>query len=258
MLDLSLFPDPYEPILFTGYRSPGSDGTPDVYTTLAHWIESEKFRGSDEDLRDAVLHAPSGKEAFKLAERNKGAVRKTWRALRGRVARAGLLMAAAQNRYVAERLSEIATLTPLEVGIAVDGTAAIGCYAMAFYAGVLWEAADALYNKPNKLLLAAGWKGAISGKQAAIEKHVDKSTTTEVILPISKASSTLAEEFALKNYLPVRYCTAPKGKLSPEFVRDIVALATQVLVIEAKGGKVFDGLIMQARGTGKPVKLVVA
>lgn len=95
-----LFFDPATVIPFNGYRRCFGEDRPvfDLVPSLIHFYESEKFRNTDEALRLSVLDCRTAKEAGKLTKRNKEHWRKDWRAVRGRVFRAGLAMQVVQSR----------------------------------------------------------------------------------------------------------------------------------------------------------------
>jgi hypothetical protein len=250
--------DPYEPCMFTAYRKSDSDSHPEYYQTIAHWIESEKFRGSNEELREEVIHMPTGKEAAKLAGRNSDQIRKHWKSVKSRVIKCGMFMALDQNPDLVARVKPLAALTSLEVGMEFDPDKRIGFYNLANYVGLLWEAADAIINRPNRLTLVVGHKGESRSKMNALEKSVDLVHVTQLLIPIVKGTSTAAEDFALEKYIPVKFSRAPKGKIDADFIVQLVHQTSSLLVVENKGGKSFDALIMQAKTLAKPMKLVVA
>lgn len=91
--------DPESLIPFHGYRRFLEDGeiTTDMVPTLAHFYESEKFRTVDESLRLAVLDTRTAKEARKFTKKRDNLWRADWKAVRGRVLRAGLAMQVTQS-----------------------------------------------------------------------------------------------------------------------------------------------------------------
>lgn len=139
---------PSDPCLFTGYRNPALANRPDIYQSIGHWFESEKFRGVDEALRQEVLEQPTAKEARKLGSRHPDEIRPNWRTIRAQVLRTGFFMAARQNPSVAIIFAELAQLTSLELGTWLDPAGKIEGYEMAFYCGVQWEAADCMRTGP--------------------------------------------------------------------------------------------------------------
>src|SRR5665647_716391 len=93
--------DPEAEIPFHGYRRFFLDESPpifDLVPSLIHFYESERFRGTDEDLRLAVLECSTVREARKVAKKHHFAWRKDWRAVRGRVFRSGLAMQVLQSK----------------------------------------------------------------------------------------------------------------------------------------------------------------
>ena len=256
MLSQSLL-HPSEPCLFVGYRNPSKDGSPDIYYSISHWFESEKFRGVDEVLREAVLQAPTASEARKVANRYKDRCRIDWRAVRARVLKAGFMMAAEQNQDVREKLARFAQTTSLEINIEFEEGKTISGHALTWYAGVMWDASDIYINRPARVLFAAARKITYADKPTHIDKFISPSSISQVIVPIAKDASPIGEEYAIKHSLPVRYCYAPRGKLTPPFTRDLAQDANQILVMERKGGKQFDQLITSAKELGRTVKLAL-
>ncbi|MFD2274616.1 hypothetical protein ACFS07_35545 [Undibacterium arcticum] len=101
-----LLPD--EPCLFFGYRNSAKDDARDIYHSISHWQESEKFRLSDEILREAVLQSANPIEARKLAARHQDKWRIDWRSIRARTLKTGFMMAAEQNINVRLRMEQFA------------------------------------------------------------------------------------------------------------------------------------------------------
>lgn len=248
---------PSDPCMFTGYRNLLPANRPDIYQSIGHWFESEKFRSTNEAIRQEVLQQPTAKEARKLAGRHADEVRSNWRSIRARVLRAGFLMAAKQNRSVAAIFSELARLTSLEIGTLLDPAARLEGYEMSFYGGVQWEAAELHVHHPSRLLLACSDKATYASKKAAIDKQLAGSVISEVIVPIAKGASAIGEEYALFHNLPVTYMDAPRGKIDLDLAEKLVDMASQAVVLEKKGGKTFDTLIVQAKEKGKAIKLVL-
>lgn len=92
--------DPAAQIPFYGYRRffPNSPPMFDLSPSLIHFYESEKFRGTNEELRLTVLGSGTAREIRKLTKRHNSSLRKDWRAVRGRVFRAGLAMQVLQSK----------------------------------------------------------------------------------------------------------------------------------------------------------------
>lgn len=108
--------DPEANLPFWGYRRFVDNEKPvaDMVQSLAHFYESEKFRGVDEALRAAVLDSRTAKEARKITKRHSTNWRKDWKAVRGRVFRAGLAMQVMQSR-TALRMARAAFGQSIEV-----------------------------------------------------------------------------------------------------------------------------------------------
>jgi len=92
--------DPGAALPFFGYRRFGHDGPVghELAPSLAHFYESEKFRTTNDELRQTVLDCSSPTAAQKLAKRHRASWRADWRTVRGRVLRAGLAMQCLQSK----------------------------------------------------------------------------------------------------------------------------------------------------------------
>lgn len=249
--------DPQEPRMFLGYRNPGNDMLPDVYQTITHWFESEKFRGVDETLRVEILNAPTCKEAVKIAKRKVEIIPASWKLLSARVMRAGLAMSAQQNPEVMERIRKLAMLTPLDVEIAFNPGAQIHGYPAKWYCGIQVEMAHAMVSKPQILAIAGISSTSYEAKKSLIDKHANPATLSMMIVPIARNASAVGEEWAIAHRAPLHYAFAPKGKLDPEFLKSLATLANKFLVFERKNGSLFDPLIAHAKSMGRTVTLTL-
>lgn len=105
----SLAPDELMP--FPAYRTPRIDVRtafesmrPELAPTVEHFFQSERFRGTDEALRRAILEANSAREARKLAQRKSAVERPNWTALQERVMETGLWMKLREHPQYAQTL----------------------------------------------------------------------------------------------------------------------------------------------------------
>jgi hypothetical protein len=244
-----------DPCLFFGYRNPDKGGARDIYHSLSHWVASEQFRGVDELIRESIIQSPTAAEARKTAERFKERRRLDWRNVRSSIFKSGLMMAAEQNFDILEKMREISKLTSLEVGSEFQSGQKICGYPLSWYFGLTWEASDAVINRPLRLLIAAGRNIEYSDRKTQVAKFVGVSPVTQVLVPITKETSIIGEEYAMQNNLPVRYFYSRKGKLSPSLASEIVGNSSQILVFEKKGAKLFDQLILAAKHLNKTIKL---
>lgn len=82
---------------FPGYRSLEIDGRirrgrPELYSSIEHFYQSERFRGKDEGLRRAIMNAATAKEARKLAHRHLEHTRDDWHSRHERIMESGIWM----------------------------------------------------------------------------------------------------------------------------------------------------------------------
>lgn len=247
---------PDEPVLFTGYRSP-VDGIPEVYSSISHWFESEKFRGTNDVLREEARWLPTAREARKFARRHRSSWREDWAAVRVRVMRAGFIMAADQNPNVYENLHAFASLTSLEVASNFAARTPYYGYPLRWYAGVQWETAEMHIRRPVTLLLAGVKRSTYADKRAAIDKLVTTKPATQVLCAMSKELSFCAEEYAIANSLPIKYIPAPAGKMTDDYVDRLTEAASHIIVMERKQGREFDSLLSVTKKKKKPLRLIL-
>lgn len=208
-------------------------------------------------IREAIMQAPTPSEARKTAAKFIERRRMDWRAVRSRVLRAGLMMAAEQNADVRGKMRSLSLLTAIEVETEFGPSKSICGYPLGWYAGLMWEAADAIINKPNRILITSGKGFLYSDKRTQIAKYIGQSVITQVLVPVSKETSMIGEEFALHHQLPLKYLEGTKGKFSASLANQLANESTQIFIFEKKGSKLFDQLIVSAKSLGKPVKLAL-
>lgn len=95
--------DPDRIIPFDGYLN--RDGRRDVCFSLAHFYESEKYRGTSEDLRQEVLAASTGRKARKISRAHITQWREDWKSMKPYVLGAGMRMQSTQVGAVADAMS---------------------------------------------------------------------------------------------------------------------------------------------------------
>lgn len=248
---------PNDPCLFFGYRNPNNNDTRDLYHTIAHWLASEQFRNSREDIRMQVIECGSPKEAKKLASRNKEFIRKDWLQIRSSVLRAGLLMAADQNPFVLDIMSKFCNLTLLEISCDLQDGQMIAGYKMNWYAPIFWDVSEAITNQRKHLAFLSSKEFSLTDKKIQLGKTVRLDEITQVLIPITKELSTIGEALAINHRLPVRYYIPERGRFGSSLAKEIVNAADQLIVFERKGAKLFDPLIVAAKQANKSLKLTL-
>lgn len=95
--------DPDLLLPFIGYRRLEAEHRlHDLAPSLSHFYESEKLRGTNEELRQDVLLSPTARAARKLTRRHQKAWRDDWKQMRARVLAAGLIMQMMQSKQARE------------------------------------------------------------------------------------------------------------------------------------------------------------
>lgn len=76
-------------------------------------------------------------------------------------------------------------------------------------------------------------------------------------MPVARTAAAIGEEYAQQHQLLVTNLDAPRGKVDAQLASSLVDQASQIVILEKKGGKTFDALIVQAKEKGKSGKLIL-
>jgi len=228
---------------FPVYRTPQFDSRidfestrPELAQSLEHFYQSERYRGTNEPLRLAILDANSAKEARKLANRKTASERPGWEGLQERVMETGLWMKFREHPHYARHL----LLQPQD---------AVGCYP---YRDHFWGSdregiskaryESVLLRIRSKILARNIMRVAITGS-SNLSNHFLLSSKLSILfrrLPpdlilvgCRKGTDDLVERWAIEHALPVLHVPYRGRRNSNERERHMQALlrlATHVVV----------------------------
>lgn len=199
---------------FHAYRSHGSDAhiVQDLAPSIAHFYESEKFRGVDEMLRQEVLSAPTPRAARKAARRNKDRWRLDWQRVRARVLRAGLAMQMVESTE-ARRLLRHAHATTLEL----SSVRRLGGIPGAFLARAV---TDLVEQADSKSTARVGFLTMRDYTPADLNARLDAlfqgAPPFSAAFYVGEESDPTAELWCMEQAVPLRYVGIPSQRLRSE------------------------------------------
>lgn len=186
--------DPYEFLPFIGYASP-EHPLGERYFSLMHFIESEKFRGVDEDYR-SYLRTLDDPVDFRLETVGVAQCRHRadWDGVKASMIQAGLWMQLVQRQ---EELRERVLIPDCSTGIHLIDDAARAIYKR------LVEA-----NKPEEALRRVVLTGDADLDPGKLKPMLDgifqSRLPDEIYLLQEQGVARLAGEYAISRYIPVR------------------------------------------------------
>lgn len=239
-MQCSLSPDELMP--FPTYRTlrldvrQGFEGSrPELAPTVEHFYQSERFRGTDEALRKAILDANSPREARKLANRKSAIERPNWASLHERVMESGLWMKLREHPHIAKHL-------------AMQPEAADGAYGLPDHfwgshrEGVSQDRYRTLLLRVrDKILARSTVRVAITGSSTFSNPFLMSSKLNLlfrrtppdlVLIGCRKGADDLAERWAIEQCLPVRHVPYRGRRSSSErerHSRDLLGKATHLV-----------------------------
>jgi hypothetical protein len=216
---------------------PGGKGrTQHHYLSIAHWYESAKFMPARPDLRDAVLHCPSAKEARKFAKSRQGDWRSDWNLVRHAVLVAGL-------GFLSLDRPDLALLE-------LDGDALVDLLKplkipQSFLVEVVSRFQE--WGRGPKIATfgASAAPDGVVGKK--LSKVIQNKPNWTLLSLCNSQTSWRVHDWALAHYVPVRYFGKPKMRSSAAVINAILEESDQIVVFEEKGGRKADTILQKAR-----------
>jgi hypothetical protein len=207
------------------------------FLSIVHFFEAEKFRGFHPELFEAVMHCPSLRELSKLTKRNQAKWRDDWSGIRGRV-----LVCAMRYASWADPNPERWTTQPEVLAAELE---TLG-FPAKFCAAAVTEF-QRLNENPvwNFLGVDKAPPDSIGKRVNDIHRKTGRAWTINHWL--GRHTSWRLHEWALSQYVPMRYFGAPDARLTPELIQSIAQQSTHTCIFEAKGGKTMDAEIRQLR-----------
>jgi predicted NAD-dependent protein-ADP-ribosyltransferase YbiA (DUF1768 family) len=251
---------------FHGYRSPRVDGSgfdrglPDLYSTIEHFFQSEKFRGVDEGFRRMLLDLPTAREVRKAATRRDVDIRQDWERIQNRVMETAIWLKCREHVEVKAALLALQDFGGLYRfkdhywGSGRDGVS------VEFYGRVLSSVQSRLKHGGMRVLITGSREFSnqflFSSKLDAFFK---KALPDEVLIGCAKGADAMAEAWALAKYIPVSHypmkgrrsktTRATRNSLMIDAATHLVAFA------QGEGGDVSE-LIEMAKIKALPSRVV--
>ena len=251
---------------FHGYREPDPSGhgflkgDGQIYFTIQHFYESERFRGVDEALRRLVMSMPTAREARKTAMQNATRIRADWPEVHERI------MACAVWMKMRER-PEYAKALVANPDLAREAYPFLDKHWSNRRPGVTLNRYELLLLQIRDQLLRGTMRVAIVGSrgpwnpflfQSKVDFLFRRAKPDVLLLGPHKGIDEIATAWAIANLVPVRYLPAKskpgrseRERQNKEFLR-----AATHAVVFSRGDVDTLAFIEAAKAVGRPVKLV--
>jgi predicted NAD-dependent protein-ADP-ribosyltransferase YbiA (DUF1768 family) len=214
------------------------------YLSVLHWYESSKFMPARPDLRDAVLHCPTGKEARKFAKSKQAVWRSDWNLVRHSVLVAGLGFLCLDRPDLklldvpADELVELLASTKESTSFLWDCVARFQ----------VWGLGPRIAT-----FGAAAAPAGVVGKK--LSKVVQNKPSWTLVSLCNSHAAWQVHDWALSHYVPVKYVGQPNLRTTSSVLEALVENSSHLVVFEARGAKRADGVIRAARDKKVPVAL---
>lgn len=245
--------DPAAIVPFFGYRRFDTDGPAfELVASLVHHFEAEKFRGVDETIRRGVLDCPTPKLAQKMARRHMELWRKDWKAVRGRVFRAGLAMQVIQSRKV-----RTAARHAFELSMELTGSKRIGGLPSTFVATELQtffqKASSANCGRLSVLALRGCVPDDVEARLDAVFAH---DRPLSALVYAGSDADPRVEAWCMANAVPVRVCHQDAGRLREHLVDSLIQRINTMLMCIPPQRKVSNEVLAMVRARRPRIKLI--
>lgn len=214
------------------------------YLSIAHWYEGAKFMPSRPDLRDAVLHCPSAKEARKFTKARQSVWRSDWSLVRHSVLVAGLGFLSLDRPDL--------KLTELPVNALVELLKELKV-PVSFLSDCVVRFQTWGQGPRISTFGAATAPDGVVGKK--LSKVVQNKPTWTLVSLCNTQSAWRVHDWALANYVPVKYVGNPTLRSSASVLNSLLENTDQLVVFELKGGKKADTIIQKAKAKKVSVTL---
>lgn len=196
------------------------------------------------DLRDAVLHCPSAKEARKFAKARQTAWRSDWSLVRHSVLVAGLGFLSLDRPDL--KLSELPGDSLVEMLKSLKTPVSFLTDCVVRFQ--LWVKGPRIST-----FGAATAPDGIVGKK--LSKVIQNKPTWTLVSLCNNQAAWRVHDWALAHYVPVKYVGQPKLRTSVSVHNTLLENIDQLVVFELKGGKKADSIIQKARAKKVSVTL---
>lgn len=238
-ISLSLSSD--DELLFPGYRKEKPYGTgfergnPEQYSSIEHFYQSEKFRGVSEEHRQYILSLPTAREARKAAKKLQAFIRPDWELIRNRVMYAGISLKLAEHDRYAQALLANPDIANGAYGFKDHywGDIREGVSA-GFYRRLLISYRDRRQAGLMRVLVTGSPSFQNSELfNAKLRSLFRNRMPDELLINCDRGTDSLAEQWAINNYIPVRHFPLRGSQSKTERARrasEVLALTTHAIV----------------------------
>lgn len=227
---------------FPGYRPIEVGSThfgprPELFPTLEHFYQSERFRGSDGAVRARVLNAPSAHEARKIAMAHQRVERSDWLAVHERIMLCGLWMMLREHPRLAKELSrsDLSKAAPFPYRDMYWGNDRPGASKDRFRA-LLGQIRHRLEGNTTRVLVCGSRTFAnpflLSSKLDAL---LTKSPPDVVLIGGDTGTDEMVEHWAISRQLPVRHMLYRGKRTTSEARRHhraLVGASTHIVIFD--------------------------
>lgn len=251
---------------FHAYRKRGLEpctfakGPPELYASIEHWYQSEKFRGVDEGFRLHLMSLPSPREVRKAALKRDAEISEDWIRRQNRIMAAGIWMKAAEHPDFKKLIVEA---TSFETAYTFNdhywGSARPGV-SVGFYAKLLSWIQRRMIKGP-KTLGVVGSKAFANPQllHSKLDVLFDRGEPNEVVCGLGTGIDEFTESWALNRYIPVRHNHGLNSMHLHERLAAYERMASEVthlVIIRQDHLDGFEILVKTAFDRGIPVRLI--
>lgn len=250
---------------FPGYREEVplhgfARGKPPLHATLEHFYQSERFRGVEHSLREAIMNAPSAREAHKLGAKHADEARPDWEERKEHVMRAGLWMMLREHPRLALEMrrspGSIEAHYPFRDGF--WSQPAEGSSTDRFHSLV-----EDIEHRLNGSTVRVAVTGGRSFKNAfllktKLEGFFRKLTPDVLLIGPNRGCDEMAERWAISQSLPVRHflMRGRGSRTERERHNEAILRAATHVVVFSQGEVDTERFIATARAMSRPVRVV--
>jgi predicted NAD-dependent protein-ADP-ribosyltransferase YbiA (DUF1768 family) len=216
----------------------------DLSPSIAHFYESEKLRGTSEDVRQSVLSCPTARAARKLAKRHEAQWRQDWRLVRGAVLRAGLAMQMVQSVEARQAIRQAATRAD---AIAAAGGRPGGVPAAFLAANLRMVAEQSQARSSNRLglLILKGYEP--DDLDARLDAMFSKERPFSAAVYVGEEASIGAEAWCMRRAVPLKHIGEHDRRLRAEDHAAIGQRITTLIVCAPQTRKEVSAILSPAR-----------
>lgn len=235
-------------------------GPAELYSSLEHWIQSEKFRGVDEPFRQHLMNLPSPKEVRKAALRRESDISPDWIRRQNRIMAAGIWMKAIEHRSFRKLLIETEDFDHCySFNDHYWGSARTGI-SVGFYGRLLRYIQRRLKKGPIRAAVIGSKSFSNPFLHATkLDALFDRGEPNEVICGVQPGLDDYTESWAQGRYLPINH----RPKLNSMNLRErldeymrVARYASHIVIFRQGHLEGFDLLVETAYGAGNHVRLI--